>query len=72
MYVKRHEFFRWTPRTAWLTFAYVVAVPSAFLYMGWQTDVSLARDPEVEIWGGEQCLACRRRWLALFRMPMVA
>ena len=43
MYVKRHEFFRWTPRTAWLTFAYVVAVPSAFLYMGWQTDVSLAR-----------------------------
>jgi len=40
MYVKRHEFFRWTPRTAWLTVTYVLAVPAAFLYMGWHTDVS--------------------------------
>lgn len=40
MYVKRHEYFRWTPRTAWITFAYVIAVPSAFMYMGWTTDVS--------------------------------
>jgi len=40
MYVKRHEFFRWTPRTAWLSFAYVIAVPSAFLYMAFQTEVS--------------------------------
>lgn len=40
MYVKRHEFFRWTPRTAWLSFAYVIAVPSAFLYMAYQTEVS--------------------------------
>ncbi|CAK4030088.1 NADH:ubiquinone oxidoreductase, subunit NDUFB4 [Lecanosticta acicola] len=38
MYVKRHEYFRWTPRTAWLTFTYVVAVPAAFIYMGWTTD----------------------------------
>ncbi|KAK0254649.1 hypothetical protein LTR91_012577 [Friedmanniomyces endolithicus] len=38
MYVKRHEFFRWTPRTAWLTVTYVLAVPAAFLYMGWHTD----------------------------------
>jgi hypothetical protein len=43
MYVKRHEFFRWTPRTAWLSFAYVIAVPSAFLYMAFQTEVSLFR-----------------------------
>lgn len=41
MYVKRHEFFRWTPRTAWITFAYVIAVPSAFLYLGFATDVSV-------------------------------
>ncbi|KXL43184.1 hypothetical protein M433DRAFT_1363 [Acidomyces richmondensis BFW] len=36
MYVKRHEYFRWTPRTAWLTFTYVIAVPSAFLYMAYK------------------------------------
>ncbi|EME47984.1 hypothetical protein DOTSEDRAFT_69800 [Dothistroma septosporum NZE10] len=38
MYVKRHEYFRWTPRTAWLTITYVIAVPSVFLYYGWTTD----------------------------------
>lgn len=43
MYVKRHEYFRWTPKTAWVTFAYVVAVPAAFIYMGWTTDVSSLR-----------------------------
>lgn len=41
MYVKRHEYFRWTPRTAWLSFAYVIAVPSAFLYMAFKTEVSI-------------------------------
>lgn len=40
MYVKRHEFFRWTRRTAGISFAYVVAVPAAFLYMAYQTEVS--------------------------------
>ena len=43
MYVKRHEYFRWTKRTAFLSFAYVIAVPSAFLYMAFQTEVSLFR-----------------------------
>ncbi|KAK5164478.1 uncharacterized protein LTR77_009684 [Saxophila tyrrhenica] len=38
MYVKRHEFFRWTPRTAWITFAYVIAVPSCFLYLAYRTE----------------------------------
>ncbi|EMC92044.1 hypothetical protein BAUCODRAFT_78715 [Baudoinia panamericana UAMH 10762] len=38
MYVKRHEYFRWTPRTAWLTVTYVIAVPSLFLYMAYATD----------------------------------
>jgi hypothetical protein len=45
MYVKRHEFFRWTPRTAWLSFVYVIAVPSAFLYMANKTEVSLLAPP---------------------------
>jgi len=42
MYVKRHEYFRWTPRTAWLTLVYVVIVPSGFLYMANATEVSAA------------------------------
>lgn len=42
MYVKRHEFFRWTPRTTWLTFVYVALVPGAFLYLGYRTDVGVA------------------------------
>ncbi|KAF1819971.1 uncharacterized protein K489DRAFT_63035 [Dissoconium aciculare CBS 342.82] len=33
MYTKRHEFFRWTPRTAWLSFVYIIAIPSATLYL---------------------------------------
>ena len=40
MYVKRHEYFKWTPRTAWLSVVYILAVPAGFLYMGWKTDVS--------------------------------
>lgn len=40
LYVNRHQYFRWTPRTAWLTFAYVVAVPSIFGYLAYTTDVS--------------------------------
>ncbi|KXT16266.1 hypothetical protein AC579_476 [Pseudocercospora musae] len=38
MYVKRHEYFRWTPRTAWLTFTYVFAIPAGALYFAWTTD----------------------------------
>lgn len=45
MYVKRHEFFRWTPRTAWLSFAYVIAVPAAALYVSYQTEVSALSTP---------------------------
>ncbi len=40
MAANRWKYFRWTPRTAWLTFVYVVAVPSAVGYMGFVTDVS--------------------------------
>ena len=39
MSVNRHKYFRWTPRTAWITFAYVVAVPAVVGYMGYVTDV---------------------------------
>ena len=41
MYVKRHQYFKWTPRTAWLSFAYVFAVPSVFMYMSYANEVSL-------------------------------
>lgn len=39
----RWKYFRWTPRTAWITIVYVVVVPAAFGYVGFVTDVSLAR-----------------------------
>ena len=39
MHVKRHEFFRWTPRTTWLTFVYVMFIPAGFLYLGYRTEV---------------------------------
>ena len=39
MYVKRHEYFKWTPRTTWLTFVYTALIPGMFLYLGYRTDV---------------------------------
>ena len=39
MIVNRHKYFKWTPRTTWLTLTYVVFVPAAFGYMGYMTDV---------------------------------
>jgi len=41
MNVNRMKHFRWTQKTAWVTIAYVVAVPAMFGYMGFVTDVSL-------------------------------
>ncbi|KAF2396401.1 hypothetical protein EJ06DRAFT_585275 [Trichodelitschia bisporula] len=38
MYVHRMRYFRWTPRTAWMTFTYVVAIPSALGYVAYMTD----------------------------------
>ncbi|KAF2197583.1 hypothetical protein GQ43DRAFT_458411 [Delitschia confertaspora ATCC 74209] len=38
MHQNRYKHFRWTKRTAWLTFVYVVAVPSVFGAMGYMTD----------------------------------
>ena len=40
MTVNRHKYFRWTPRTAWLTVTYVVLVPAALGVAGYMTEVS--------------------------------
>lgn len=40
MFVNRHKYFRWTPRTTWLTFAYVIAFPTFIGYWAYTTDVS--------------------------------
>lgn len=42
MNVNRHKYFRWTPRTAWITFAYVVVVPAMLGTAGYMTDVGCA------------------------------
>ena len=39
MYVHRHEYFRWTPKTAWATIKYVVIIPSIVGYIGYRYDV---------------------------------
>ncbi|KAE9988689.1 hypothetical protein EG328_008706 [Venturia inaequalis] len=36
--VNRFKHFRWTPRTAWISFAYVVAVPSIIGYVAYWSD----------------------------------
>ena len=40
MTTNRHKYFRWTRRTAWLTFAYVVLVPGMLGTAGYMTEVS--------------------------------
>ena len=40
MTANRWKYFRWTPRTFWISFAWMVAVPSAVAYLGYKTDVS--------------------------------
>lgn len=40
MSANRWKYFRWTPRTAWITFVYVALVPSAVGYLGFMTEVS--------------------------------
>lgn len=39
MMVDRYKYFRWTGRTAWITFAYVVAFPTLIGYYAYTTDV---------------------------------
>jgi hypothetical protein len=40
MMVNRHKYFRWTGRTARITFAYMVAFPAFIGYLAYTTDVS--------------------------------
>ena len=42
MSANRWKYFRWTPRTAWISFVYIVAVPSVIGYVGYVTDVRLS------------------------------
>lgn len=41
MSTNRYKYFRWTPRTARITFAYVVAFPAFLGYWAYKTDVSI-------------------------------
>jgi hypothetical protein len=41
MFVNRHKYFRWTSRTARITFAYVVAFPALIGYLAYTTDVRM-------------------------------
>jgi hypothetical protein len=36
----RYKYFRWTKRTAIISFAYVIAVPAIVGYLGYTSDVS--------------------------------
>jgi hypothetical protein len=40
MTTNRHKYFRWTRRTAWLSFAYVMLVPAMLGTAGYMTEVS--------------------------------
>jgi hypothetical protein len=40
MQANRYKYFRWTPRTARISFIYVVVVPTIFAYVAYKTDVS--------------------------------
>jgi cytochrome b561 len=39
----RHKYFRWTKQTAFITFMYMVVVPSALGVAGYMTEVSAAQ-----------------------------
>ena len=39
MFTNRHKYFYWTKRTAFITFAYAVVVPSIVGYLAYTTDV---------------------------------
>ena len=45
MIVNRYKYFRWTPRTARITFIYMVVIPSIIGYVGYTTDVSALTMP---------------------------
>ncbi|EEH39532.1 hypothetical protein PAAG_08800 [Paracoccidioides lutzii Pb01] len=36
--INRYKYFRWTPRTAWISFCYMALVPGILAYIGCKTD----------------------------------
>ncbi|GAQ10277.1 hypothetical protein ALT_7598 [Aspergillus lentulus] len=34
----RYKYFRWTPRHAWLSFIYMIAIPGTLGYIAYKTD----------------------------------
>ena len=40
MTANRYKYFRWTPRTAWITFVYVGLIPGLLGVVAYSTDVS--------------------------------
>lgn len=49
MQSNRHIFFRWTPRTARISFIYIAVVPAIIGYIGYKTDVSPTLSPELRL-----------------------
>ena len=39
MTTNRYKYFRWTPRTAWITFVYVAVVPTIVGTLAYKTEV---------------------------------
>ena len=39
MQENRYKYFRWTPRTAWISFVYIAVVPAAVGFLAYKTDV---------------------------------
>ena len=64
MTVNRHKYFRWTKRTAWLTFAYVVMVPAMLGTAGYMTEVSLDKHAFGwwRKWHSSHCVYCRETY----------
>jgi hypothetical protein len=58
MVVNRHKYFRWTRRTAVLSFVYVMAVPATLGYFGYITDVSEMG----YLWGWTQANSGQGKW----------
>lgn len=48
MTTNRHKYFRWTRRTAWLSFAYVMLVPAMLGTAGYMTEVSEHAEEELK------------------------
>lgn len=53
MITNRHKYFRWTGRTAAITFVFGAVIPGIFGYMAYATDVRFymqSRTDELRVW----------------------